>query len=313
MNDADFNKLIEAEKKHFYRCVCGEMVDKRQFLDGLIHDAHMRGLYTPKLDWLKLAPLGVENVAAIKAPEGGATGNQHGKNPPGGIISKDTTTDDDESDNEESAEAPRWVPVVKTICEVVKTLGLLAIGFWAVYTFWVKKDAETAVAQYQILQLQRDEAQKKAHEFVTAKIRPESIEKVPDGYIVILSLHLANKGGTDHELAVGDHSIRLARVEFNGKDGPADFIERQFSPVRSLSDKNPEKETAIVNSLALKSGAEDARYLCFFHVIKPGVYYAEFKAHYGNGLLLSNASFPVGPDQAKTSSNNSGKSVEVHE
>jgi len=310
MNDADYNKLSEAEKQHFYRCVCGEMVDKRQPLAVAIHEPHIVGLLPLKgFDWLKfnVPTPGVENVPPIKAPKGGAAGDQLG------TTSKITTTHNDESDNGKSAEGPRWVPIAKAICEMVKTGGLLLVGFWAVYTYWDKKDAETAVAQYQILQLQKAEAQKKAHEFVTAKIRPESIEKVPDGYIVILSLQLANKGGTDHELSVGDHSICLARLEFNDKDGSPNFVERQFSPLRILSDKSPETGTATVNPLLLKSGAEAGRYLCFFHVTKPGAYYAEFKTSYNNALLLSNASFLVGPDEGKTGSNDPGKSVEMHE
>jgi ssDNA-binding Zn-finger/Zn-ribbon topoisomerase 1 len=38
MNAADFDKLSEAEKRHFYKCEqCGEMVDKRQLDDVLFH------------------------------------------------------------------------------------------------------------------------------------------------------------------------------------------------------------------------------------------------------------------------------------
>ena len=38
MNTAEFNRLTESEKKHFYKCSrCGEMVDKRQLDDVLFH------------------------------------------------------------------------------------------------------------------------------------------------------------------------------------------------------------------------------------------------------------------------------------
>ena len=41
LSGADFNKLDDAEKKHFYRCKqCGEMVDKRQLDDVLFHEEH---------------------------------------------------------------------------------------------------------------------------------------------------------------------------------------------------------------------------------------------------------------------------------
>jgi len=38
MNAADFNELSEAEKRHFYKCRCGEMVDMRQLDDVLFHE-----------------------------------------------------------------------------------------------------------------------------------------------------------------------------------------------------------------------------------------------------------------------------------
>jgi hypothetical protein len=41
MNAADFNGLTESEKKHFYKCRCGEMVDKRQLDDVLFHEDHI--------------------------------------------------------------------------------------------------------------------------------------------------------------------------------------------------------------------------------------------------------------------------------
>jgi hypothetical protein len=38
VNVADFNKLSEAEKTHFYQCKqCGQMVDMRQLDDVLFH------------------------------------------------------------------------------------------------------------------------------------------------------------------------------------------------------------------------------------------------------------------------------------
>jgi hypothetical protein len=37
MNTADFDALSESEKKHFYQCRCGEMVDKPQLDDVLFH------------------------------------------------------------------------------------------------------------------------------------------------------------------------------------------------------------------------------------------------------------------------------------
>src|SRR5215831_15113384 len=42
MNEADFNELDEAEKKHFYKCQqCGEMVDMRQLDDVTFHEDHV--------------------------------------------------------------------------------------------------------------------------------------------------------------------------------------------------------------------------------------------------------------------------------
>ena len=42
MNDADFRKLDDAEKEHFYKCKqCGEMVDMRQLDDVLFHEDHV--------------------------------------------------------------------------------------------------------------------------------------------------------------------------------------------------------------------------------------------------------------------------------
>jgi hypothetical protein len=38
MNPADFNELNEVEKRHFYKCRCGEMVDRRQLDDVLFHE-----------------------------------------------------------------------------------------------------------------------------------------------------------------------------------------------------------------------------------------------------------------------------------
>lgn len=41
MNAADFDKLNDAEKEHFYRCQrCGDMVDVRQLDDVLFHEDH---------------------------------------------------------------------------------------------------------------------------------------------------------------------------------------------------------------------------------------------------------------------------------
>ena len=41
MNTAEFNELTASEKKHFYKCRCGEMVDKRQLDDVLFHEDHV--------------------------------------------------------------------------------------------------------------------------------------------------------------------------------------------------------------------------------------------------------------------------------
>jgi beta-galactosidase beta subunit len=42
MNEADFNELDEAEKKHFYKCQeCGQVVDMRQFDDVIFHEDHV--------------------------------------------------------------------------------------------------------------------------------------------------------------------------------------------------------------------------------------------------------------------------------
>jgi hypothetical protein len=38
VNAADFDKLSESEKQHFYKCRCGEMVDMRQLDDVLFHE-----------------------------------------------------------------------------------------------------------------------------------------------------------------------------------------------------------------------------------------------------------------------------------
>jgi len=38
VNTAEFNELSESEKKHFYKCRCGEMVDKRQLDEALFHE-----------------------------------------------------------------------------------------------------------------------------------------------------------------------------------------------------------------------------------------------------------------------------------
>ena len=38
MNVAHFNELSESEKRHFYKCRCGEMVDMRQLDDVLFHE-----------------------------------------------------------------------------------------------------------------------------------------------------------------------------------------------------------------------------------------------------------------------------------
>lgn len=304
MNDADFNKLSEAEKKHFYRCdVCGQWVDSRQPSEVAYHKGlHVDFSKLKPFDFSKASTIGLGEVPVKKPVEGGASADLHGAILQGGITPKHAETDDD--DDEKSSEAPRWVPAVKTICEVIKTVGLLAVGFWAVYTYWAKKEGETAVTQYQILQLQSAEAKKKAQEMVTAKIRPESIEKLSDGYVVVLSLQFANKGGADYDLDLDDQSICLARVEFNEKNG-SPFVERQFSPIRNISGKAPETGVAIIKQFRLKSWAEQARYLCFFHVKTTGVYYAEFKAHYGNDkdLLLSNACFRVGPDPGNEAGN----------
>jgi hypothetical protein len=39
MNAADFDKLSDAEKEHFYRCSkCGQFVDKRELPDVIFHE-----------------------------------------------------------------------------------------------------------------------------------------------------------------------------------------------------------------------------------------------------------------------------------
>ena len=39
MNAADFDKLDDEEKQHFYRCAkCGEFVDKRELRDVIFHE-----------------------------------------------------------------------------------------------------------------------------------------------------------------------------------------------------------------------------------------------------------------------------------
>src|SRR5919198_1476998 len=42
MDRAEFDKLDEVEKRHFYQCKeCGEMVDKRQLDDVIFHEDHL--------------------------------------------------------------------------------------------------------------------------------------------------------------------------------------------------------------------------------------------------------------------------------
>ena len=54
MNAADFDKLDQAEKKHFYKCEkCGEMVDMRQ-LDA---KARFRNKLSSTLARLELLPV----------------------------------------------------------------------------------------------------------------------------------------------------------------------------------------------------------------------------------------------------------------
>jgi hypothetical protein len=41
MNVADFDKLSDAEKEHFYRCSkCGQFVDKRELRDVIFHETN---------------------------------------------------------------------------------------------------------------------------------------------------------------------------------------------------------------------------------------------------------------------------------
>jgi hypothetical protein len=42
MNRSEFDKLDEAEKRHFYACKQCEMVDKRQLDDVTFHEDHIR-------------------------------------------------------------------------------------------------------------------------------------------------------------------------------------------------------------------------------------------------------------------------------
>jgi hypothetical protein len=43
MNTADFDKLSDAEKEHFYQCAkCGEFVDKRELLDVIFHETDQK-------------------------------------------------------------------------------------------------------------------------------------------------------------------------------------------------------------------------------------------------------------------------------
>jgi hypothetical protein len=41
VNAADFDELSESEQLHFYKCRCGEMVDKQQLDDVLFHEDHI--------------------------------------------------------------------------------------------------------------------------------------------------------------------------------------------------------------------------------------------------------------------------------
>jgi hypothetical protein len=43
MNITEFNKLNDAEKRHFYECKqCGQMVDKRLLDDVIFHEDHVQ-------------------------------------------------------------------------------------------------------------------------------------------------------------------------------------------------------------------------------------------------------------------------------
>jgi hypothetical protein len=51
MKAADFNKLSDAEKEHFYRCAkCSQYVDKRELRDVIFHETdHKRKPHMPRI------------------------------------------------------------------------------------------------------------------------------------------------------------------------------------------------------------------------------------------------------------------------
>jgi hypothetical protein len=51
MNAADFEKLSDAEKEHFYQCSkCGEYVDKRELREVIFHETdHKRKPHIPRI------------------------------------------------------------------------------------------------------------------------------------------------------------------------------------------------------------------------------------------------------------------------
>jgi hypothetical protein len=130
---------------------------------------------------------------------------------------------------------------IKIIAEVLQALAIVCAGAWAIYTFSAKREASLAEAEHEKLVLENAQAEKKARDsFVKGELVTESVQKTNDGYVIAFSLHVTNKGGADHELKIDDQSIRLARVDFGGKEHHLSFNERQYTSLYSLPLVHPE-------------------------------------------------------------------------
>jgi len=175
---------------------------------------------------------------------------------------------------------------IKIITDVLQALAIVCAGVWAIYTFSAKREASLAEAQREKLALENAQAEKKARDsLVKGELITESVQKTNDGYVIVVSLHITNKGAAAHELKLDDRSVRLARVDFTGKD-QVGFNERRYTSLYGLPLTHPDTNVSIAGSLVIRSGA-DSKYICFFRVTDAGIYYAEFKAAYDDGVIFS--------------------------
>lgn len=182
----------------------------------------------------------------------------------------------------------------KIIAEILQAFAIVGAGVWTIYTFSAKREASLAEAAHQKLVLENVQAEKKARDsLVKVELVIESVEKTDDGHVIALWLHVTNKGGADHELKMDDRSIRLARVHFGAPENPVTFEQRQYTSLYGLPLDHPDWGFSKADSLLIRAGA-DSKYMCLFHVVEPGVYYAEFKASYGGGVIFSGIPVFVG-------------------